>query len=198
MPPLQSRRSERCEILHILDLFCAAAPKPLCHLEFITVHLKRKMCVAAGWKAHCVTITHVSCSSSCLVVLWLWPPSLPILLGISQCAKIFWNIVLQWEIGILLRIFAGFTTTKAFKKSIIKCGHIPRHYLWQSMLLIYYIFKSSVFERLCCVVSKPPKISSWTSTYIFDLIRWLAMALFSRRFEFFFACYLTYICIWNT
>lgn len=105
---------------------------------------------------------------------------------------------MQWEIGILLRIFAGFTTTKAFKKSIIKCGHIPRHYLWQSMLLIYYIFKSSVFERLCCVVSKPPKISSWTSTYIFDLIRWLAMALFSRRFEFFFACYLTYICIWNT
>ena len=87
-----------------------------------------------------------------------------------------------------------YTTTKAFKKSIIKCGHIPRHYLWQSMLLIY--FKSSVFEN--CVVSKPPKISSWTSTYIFDLIRWLAMALFSRRFEFFFACYLTYICIWNT
>ena len=115
MPPLQSRRSERCEILHILDLFGAAAPKPLCHLEFITVHLKRKMCVAAGWKAHCVTITHVSCSSSCLVVSWLWPVT-TFIAHSSWYITVRQNILkyrcMQWEIGILLRIFAGFTTTK--------------------------------------------------------------------------------------
>ena len=113
MPPLQSRRSERCEILHILDLFCAAAPKPLCHLEFITVHLKRKM-LRCGWLESPLCDNYTCLVfiilSGCVVALTTFIAHSSWYITVRQ--NILKYRCMQWEIGILLRIFAGFTTTK--------------------------------------------------------------------------------------